>query len=249
MRNRCLAWLVAALLAVAGPVAVAGTADAESGTTGGTFPTAISWAMSTNRAVYRQPLVVEYLVQANISILNPPWIPIPPDDTHKVVLQRQAAGTTRWRAVTTTAKTVMVTNKETGKDEPHYLLVDFAAESNSSYRLVYHSPDKGIDSSTSTTKSLKVSRQMHDKGVNRSGRLYILGNVDPGWSHGVVSFQRRSCTTCAWHRYDRVRTGSRGQYKVRIKVPKRGSWQYRGYVRATTGYVRSFTHVFTVKAP
>lgn len=245
MRFRSIAAFVAAGALAVGVPATTGTAVASTGSGGSSLPTVISWAMSTGQAAYRQPLAAEYLVM--MSLFGNP-IPIPPDDTHKVVLQRRAAGATRWRAVTTAAKTVMVTAKD-GTQKPHYLLVDFAATGNASYRLVYRSPDASIASSVSTVRSLRVSRLMGDRGVNRSGRLLIVGNVNPGWANRAVAFQRRSCATCRWRSYRTVRTGARGQYQVRVYAPRSGSWQYRGSVPATTDFTRSWTHTFTVKAP
>lgn len=244
MRQRRMVGLVAGLLLALGLSAPAPAASAETvaGTTtdANTLPTAISWAMSASRAPYRHPLAVEYLLQLN---LLGTWVPIPPSGTDEVVLQRQAAGTNRWRTVTTTSKTV------TDKDgKPHYLLVDFAAMGNASYRLVYHSTHEGVDSSTSSTRGLKVSRLMGDRGVNRSGRLYVVGNVDPGWANRSVTFQRRGCSTCAWKFYRRVTTNTRGGYQVQVYAPRQGALRYRGFVRGTTSFVPSYTHTFIVRA-
>jgi hypothetical protein len=241
MVPRRIAAVIGAAALMLGALVGSGPATAGTAAPSDSLPTAVSWAMSTTRTTFRAPLAVEYLIQLNF-LGN--WIPIPPSDQDKVVLQRRAAGSTAWRPVATTAKTV--TDKE-GK--PHYLLVGFRAAGNAGYRVVYNSQRDGVQSSTSTVRWLKVSRIMGDRGVNRSGRLYIVGNVDPGWGNRPVVFQRRACWNCAWTYYGWAKTGAYGGFQKRIYAPRAGVWRYRAYVRGTTDFIQSWTHTFIVRAP
>lgn len=87
------------------------------------------------------------------------------------------------------------------------------------------------------------TRDLHDTIVRTGGKLIFKGRVDPG--HGPVVIQKKRCRTCAWRRYDVVRTtGDAHYWRVRIYAPRHGHWFWRGYVEAYDGYARSWTGVW-----
>ena len=91
----------------------------------------------------------------------------------------------------------------------------------------------------------KPTRDLHDKIVKRHGRLYFKGRVDPG--HGPVIVQKKACSSseCPWKRYASVSTrGPEERWQVRVYAPKHGNWYWRGYVKASGGYAKSWTHVY-----
>jgi len=91
----------------------------------------------------------------------------------------------------------------------------------------------------------KPTRDLHDKIVKRHGRLYFQGRVDPG--HGPVIVQKKACSSkdCPWRRFASVSTrGAEERWRVRIFAPKHGNWYWRGYVKASGGYAKSWTHVY-----
>lgn len=91
----------------------------------------------------------------------------------------------------------------------------------------------------------KPTRDLHDKIVKRHGRLYFKGRVDPG--HGPVVVEKKACSSskCPWRRYASVSTrGPEERWQVRVYAPKRGNWYWRGYVKASGGYAKSWTHVY-----
>lgn len=91
----------------------------------------------------------------------------------------------------------------------------------------------------------KPTRDLHDKIVKRHGRLYFKGRVDPG--HGPVVVQKKACSSsdCPWKRYASVSTrGPEERWQVRVYAPKHGNWYWRGYVKASGGYAKSWTHVY-----
>ena len=89
------------------------------------------------------------------------------------------------------------------------------------------------------------TRDLHDRIVKRHGRLYFQGRVDPG--HGPVIVQKKACSSkdCPWRKFASVKThGTESRWKVRIYAPKHGNWYWRGYVKASGGYAKSWTHVY-----
>ena len=91
----------------------------------------------------------------------------------------------------------------------------------------------------------KPTRDLHDKIVKRHGRLYFKGRVDPGPGPGIVQKKACSSSECPWKRYASVSTrGPEERWQVRVYAPKHGNWYWRGYVKASGGYAKSWTHVY-----
>jgi hypothetical protein len=127
------------------------------------------------------------------------------------------------------------------------------ATKNAQYRLTYSgntltsadgTSSVDLAPSTSTVRGIHVYRDLHDRGVKKSGRNYLLGNVDPGWGGRTIFLQRKTCAKCAWKGYTTQRTTSTGGWKFRVPAPKHGKWYWRAYVPATTDYLKSSSGVY-----
>jgi hypothetical protein len=103
----------------------------------------------------------------------------------------------------------------------------------------------GPATATAQTAGEKPMRNLHDAIVKKHGKLFFQGRVDPG--HGPVHIQKKDCANqrCKWHNYKVVRThGAKEKWSVRVYAPKHGNWYWRGYVKASGNYAKSWTHVW-----
>lgn len=85
-------------------------------------------------------------------------------------------------------------------------------------------------------------RDLHDEMVKKRGKIYFQGRVDPG--HGPVIVQKKACASakCPWRTFKKVPTrGPQERWKVRVPAPRKGSFYWRGYVKAYGGYAKSWT--------
>ena len=85
-------------------------------------------------------------------------------------------------------------------------------------------------------------RDLHDEMVKKRGKIYFKGRVDPG--HGPVVVQKKACSSskCKWKKFKVVPThGPQERWQVRVYAPRKGSWYWRGYVKAYGGYAKSWT--------
>lgn len=237
MRLSTLLKPVAALALLVGPLSLA-TAPAAMAADVPTYPTQIVWKMSPPTTRYQNT----FELQAQVAFTpdnGTTWYQITPGtDEGTVTLQRRMAGTNTWSKIGTST------------DPNNADFPGLVARANASYRFVYSggsypdatTPSYNYAPSTSTTENLKVARNLADYGKKANGKLYIKGNVNPGWAHNTVTVQRRTCSSCAWKVYSRVQTSGTGAWSAQVKAPRSGSWYYRAYVPKTTQFIQSFTN-------
>ena len=241
MRLSSLLKPVVALALLVGPMSLV-TPPAATAADVPTYQTKVVWAMSTHRAQYNKTFEVQ--AQVGYTTNGTSWylIDTGPDDG-TVTLQRRMAGTTAWKDI------------DTADDPSNVDFTGVVARANAAYRLVYSggsypdatTPTYNYAPSTSTADNLKVTRNLGDYGKKTHGKLYIKGNVNPGWGHKTVTVQRRTCSKCAWKTYSRVRTSGTGAWSARVTAPRTGSWYYRATVARSTQYAQSFSnHVYRV---
>lgn len=160
-----------------------------------------------------------------------PYDCTPPDEPgDSVKLQRQIKGSTSWATVSTAfdaSAPVSFTTSSVGT---------------ATYRIVYSGGTSfGYAPVTVTTPVLKGSRNPNTRGVKSGGKLYLKGNVNPGWGNRYVTIQKKNCKSCSWYKFKSVKTNRYGAYAGRIYAPRSGSDFFRVKVPATapryvTGY-------------
>ncbi len=89
--------------------------------------------------------------------------------------------------------------------------------------------------------------------MRSGGRLYLKGNVDPGWAHRYVVFQKKNCSSCSWHKFKSVKTNRYGAYVGRIYAPRSGRDYFRVKIAATaprfvTGYSAKIYETYQYRA-
>lgn len=159
-----------------------------------------------------------------------------------VVLSRQWKGSDAWTEIGTAT-----TDATTG----NYVFQQ-TAEKNATYKVTYagetipQGSDNVVVAGSEATKVQNVMRHLHDKGVKKSGKLFLVGNVDPGWGGKPILLQRRSCLTCQWKAVDKQRTSSNGAFRFRMLTRSGGDYYYRAKVAGTTDYVTSYSDPWRV---
>lgn len=151
-----------------------------------------------------------------------------PGESGTIRLQRRLEGTSAWRTVgtDTTAGNYSFSTK---------------AIQNADYRLLYGGGTYNgevFTSSYSKARPLLVRRNLNDYFVDRS-RVYLKGNVNPGWAGKIVKIQRKTCNSCAYSLYTTVRTDSEGRFVSALPARRSGSYYYRALVQGTEAYAAS----------
>ena len=143
--------------------------------------------------------------------------------------------------------------KEVGSlpvDSDGVVIYDLVAQSNASYRVRYDGgtadPETVYTPAMSAEKVSKVMRALNARDLERRGKVYLKGNVDPGWGNKPIVLQRKTCKSCNWKSYDKARTSSTGGWKFHTPVPRKGSWWYRAKVAGTTNFVTSYSATLKV---
>lgn len=80
--------------------------------------------------------------------------------------------------------------------------------------------------------------------VTVHGHLVFRGTVSPGHANKTVLMQKRTCRSCVWKLYAKVRTNDASRYRVRIQAPRHGAWFWRAKVRAYGRYGTSYSGIW-----
>ena len=163
-----------------------------------------------------------------------------PATSGTIYLERRLAGQTAYQ---------VVGSRVTGDGRVSFTGV--IAVRNSLYRLRYSGGNYSsggqtyhFKATTGDARLLRVHRQLNDRSIVRHGRLYLWGDVNPGWAHRYLRFERKTCWRCQWRRYRLVKANARGRFLARVAPPRRGTWRYRVVIPATLPYSRTISGVY-----
>jgi hypothetical protein len=223
--RRIAALLSTTLLATPAAVLAAPAAAAEDA-----VETRVSVALDKNRMRFKDTFTVQGQVIASYEGES---IPV---DSAPVTLQRRFPGKA-WRNIATTTS---------GSMDGVYRFTGVTALQNAGYRVHYAGETRAYDSgeltfssSTSQVRAVKVQRVFRLSSVRRGGGIVFKGRVLPKYQGKVVQIQRRTCSTCAWKGWTKVRTNKRSRFAVRVAVPNRGTWDYRARTPKSPAFVWS----------
>jgi hypothetical protein len=88
-------------------------------------------------------------------------------------------------------------------------------------------------------------RQLNEQVLrNAKGWLVFKGDVDPGWNDKSLRVYKRTCKSCTWRVYQKVRTDAQGRWRTRIYAPRTGYWYWKAVVPAAGNYARSVTRIW-----
>lgn len=146
----------------------------------------------------------------------------------QVVLQRRLAGASDWKDV------AAATTDQNGN-----AMFSTPVKGNATYQATY-AGDLLLASATSGSVTLAAMRDFNAHIVQRSGKLYLEGNINPGWGRRRVSWQARTCRTCHWRTLTTARTSRSGAWRFRGGWAKDGRrvW-FRAKLDRTNDFVTS----------
>lgn len=159
------------------------------------------------------------------------WLTV---DGQTLQLEQRSAGSDTW------AETGTQLTNASGEVE-----FSLSARSNSTLRIVYdggsYDETLSLHPSESAERASKVMRDLQAEDLKKNNRIYLKGNVNPGWGGKTITLQRKTCKSCAWKVYDKQRTGDNGSWRFHTPAPRRGSWYFRAKVAGTTEFVTSYS--------
>lgn len=157
-----------------------------------------------------------------------------------VTLERRLVGRTDFVALETLSTDA---NGQTVFETP--------AVANAFYRFRFDGAVVGADelaASVSSAMPFNVMRDLNARKVTKSGRIYLKGNVNPGWNKKTISFQRKACSSCGWTTIAKKKTSAYGGWRFQASYPPVGKvWKFRAVVPKTAAYVKSYSAVLTTK--
>ena len=80
----------------------------------------------------------------------------------------------------------------------------------------------------------------------RRNKLVFKGKVSPNYGKKLVLIQKRNCDrkSCKWHKFAKVKTNKKGQYRSRITAPRTGRDYWRAKVPGSRRYAVSYSAVY-----
>jgi hypothetical protein len=128
---------------------------------------------------------------------------------------------------------------------------DTPVKGNAKYRIVFEGNVAHAESA-STAMRLKAMRdfnaRMVEKGSGADKRVFLRGDINPGWNNKRVSWQRKKCGSCSWRTIDTKKSGGAGAWSFRAGFPTVGkSWKFRAKIVGTDTFVASTSAVLTTQ--
>ena len=238
-RHPLLLALLLGLALLGLPVLAAGSASAAEPCTPGPtcLATRVQIVGAPAKAVYKHTMtIIGRLDAQDPTTQDYGWV-----SGQTVTLQRKLAGASDFTAIGDA-----VTGDQ-GK-----VTFTTPASKNAQYQLVYAGgtyafPDGSgsvdLAPSSSTPHGIQVYRDLHEHDVQKGGKIFLAGNVDPGWGGKSIYLQRKTCAKCTWKAYAKQQTSSTCGWQFRTPAPAHGSWYWRAYVPATSDYLKTTSAV------
>ncbi|KRF16680.1 hypothetical protein ASG90_10495 [Nocardioides sp. Soil797] len=96
---------------------------------------------------------------------------------------------------------------------------------NAVYGLVYGGTTTVKPSTAS--KKIKGTRHPHVRVRDVGRKVYMSGNIAPGWGHKRVLVQRANRARGKFRTWAKPRTDRRGAFRISLPAPRTGKWHYR----------------------
>lgn len=151
----------------------------------------------------------------------------------QVTLQRKLATEDSWKPYTPPEP---VTTNANG----HYEFYSYV-EGNALYKVSFAGDATNAPSESSPVR-LKAMRDFNAKVVEKTRYAVLKGNINPGWGHKVVHWQKKTCKTCKWKTVGKDRAGKDGEWSFRgAYAPVGKQWYFRATLDKTKDFVKSYS--------
>ena len=177
--------------------------------------------------------------------------PATPFPNQTVTLERRTSTSAPWSPVgqATTVETTL------SNGEKHYMFTFHrVADRTASFRVRYAGSGEAIggslsDDGTAKPVLVRVHRKMPIRLLQpKPSRIDLAGSVTPLFARHRVTVLRKTCAACAWRSFATPLTDSRGRYRVRLSVPRKGSHYFRARTPATNGFSQSYSPQARIRA-
>jgi hypothetical protein len=114
-------------------------------------------------------------------------------------------------------------------------------EGNAQYKVSF-AGDATNASSESAPVRLKAMRDFNATVVEKTRYAVLKGNINPGWDHKVVHWQKKSCKTCTWKTVGKDRSGKNGEWSFQgAYAPVGKHWYFRATLDGADDFVKSYS--------
>lgn len=146
-----------------------------------------------------------------------------------------------------TTEDVFVGVDELQTDEQGGAVFFTKAAGNASYRVTFAGDETNLPAE-SEPMTLKVMRDFNASKVTKGRRIWLKGDVNPGWGKRKVILQRKTCGSCNWKKVRQQRTTASGGFKLRAAYPPlHKKWRFRAKLKATEEFVASVSAVLRTR--
>lgn len=147
-----------------------------------------------------------------------------------VALERRRLPSTEWRQIDTTT-----TNGDG--------VASFTTpvKGNARYRVTFAGEAPTYDSTVSNVTKLAAMRDFNARLVKKDGKVFLKGNINPGWGGKKVAWQHKKCARCDWKTIATKRAGAKGAWMFRGAYPARIGpvWFFRARLAGTKAFIAS----------
>ena len=232
MRTQRRLGSVAALIVIAltGSLFVAAPAHA------GTTPVAIDFIQdyTSKKAIYNDGKGPYLNGLDRISIAGVMTSGATPVTSKTVTLQRRMKGSDTWTTVD---------SRYTDGNGAVQIWDD--AKGTATYRLIFDgSADSTYATAYSPERVVKVMRDLNATDVKKNGKIIFKGKVSPKWAKKKIVLERKTTKKGKYKVVKRSKTDNKGKWSFQLSAPRKGSWYYRAWVPAKTGFVKSYSHIY-----
>jgi hypothetical protein len=161
---------------------------------------------------------------------------------HPVTLQRKLVRVPGWTDVETRE-----TRPARGERPAGWAVFFTDIVGNARYRVAF-AGDASYAGSVTDTMPVDAMRDFNARKVERGERVWLKGNINPGWEDRPVAWQKKRCRGCGWRTIDTERSGDTGRWRFRAGYPPLGdTWRFRARLKATPMFVESTSSVLVTR--
>jgi hypothetical protein len=154
-----------------------------------------------------------------------------------LTLERKLVPTKKWVAVGSAAS-----------DGNGVAVFTTPVKGNASYRVSF-AGDDAYAASRTTPMVLKAMRDFNARLVEKGNKVFLAGNINPGWGNKTVSWQKKTCKKCTWRTVAKKRSAKNGSWRFQGSYPGKvgQEWYFRAAIGKSQTFVASKSAVLVTK--
>jgi hypothetical protein len=111
------------------------------------------------------------------------------------------------------------------------------------YYVTFTGDGSTYSDATSAPVPLPSYRDFNARLRRGDGKIFFVGDINPGWGGRTVSLLKKSCGTCAWKVVASKAAGSAGGWSFRVAYPANVGpvWRWQAVLRAAGDFDKSYS--------